>query len=152
MPDHAALPPTRDEVLTRSVRAVIRAARMLEHACTELTLPQYRLLSLVSRHQRASQLAVRLALSKPTVTAVVDGLVERGFLTRSEVACDRRAVKLSLTPAGEAALAAADQAMTERLSSLLERCSEPETALDGLGQLWDGLEAVVEALIAEGGR
>ncbi|MDQ1429246.1 MAG: hypothetical protein QOK39_2722, partial [Acidimicrobiaceae bacterium] len=54
--------------LTGAARAVVRVARMLEHAATELTLPQYRLLVMVdSGDQRASQLAGRLALSKPTV-------------------------------------------------------------------------------------
>ncbi len=91
--------------LTDAVRGVVRVARMLEHSSTELTLPQYRLLVMVAcGDQRASKLAGRLALSKPTVTAVVDGLVERGMLLRSEVAGDRRAVDLNLTEAGRAAL------------------------------------------------
>src|SRR6516164_11470782 len=88
-----------------ALRTLVRIARTLEHACTDLTLPQYRLLAMVATGDRqASQLAGRLALSKPTITAVVDGLVERGLLSRSVVAGDRRAVDLTLTGAGREAL------------------------------------------------
>jgi len=132
--------------LTEAVRAVVRVARMLEHAATELTLPQYRLLVMVScGDQRASKLAGRLALSKPTVTAVVDGLVERGFLARSEVSGDRRAVDLSLTEPGRAALAATDFAMGTRLALVLGRCDDPRAAEAGLAQL----AAAVTKVVAE---
>jgi DNA-binding MarR family transcriptional regulator len=132
--------------LTGAARAVVRVARILEHAATGLTLPQYRLLAMVdSGDQRASQLAGRLALSKPTVTAVVEGLVERGFLARSEVSGDRRAVCLSLTEAGRGALAATDAAMGARLATVLARCADPTAAADGLGQL----AAAVNDVMAE---
>ncbi|MDQ1414687.1 MAG: hypothetical protein QOF81_300, partial [Acidimicrobiaceae bacterium] len=111
---------TETSTLTDAARGVVRVARILEHACTELTLPQYRLLVMVaSGDQRASRLAGRLALSKPTVTAVVEGLVERGLLTRSEVTGDRRAVNLSLTDAGRRSLAITDVAMAEQLGWVL---------------------------------
>jgi long-chain acyl-CoA synthetase len=136
--------------LTDAARAVVRVARMLEHAATELTLPQYRLLVMVdSGDQRASQLAGRLALSKPTVTAVVEGLVERGFLARSEVSGDRRAVCLSLTDAGRKALAATDAAMGERLATVLARCADPAAAEDGLGQLAAAVNDVMAEKIAK---
>jgi DNA-binding MarR family transcriptional regulator len=137
--------PTTDTSGTgAAVRALARLARLLEHACEQLTLPQYRLLAMVaSGDERATQLAGRLALSKPTVTAVVDGLVERGMLVRSEVAGDRRAVKLSLTPAGRTALAATEAAMSERLAGVLIRCDDPELARAGLVQLGQALDQAV---------
>jgi long-chain acyl-CoA synthetase len=136
--------------LTGAARAVVRVARMLEHAATELTLPQYRLLVMVdSGDQRASQLAGRLALSKPTVTAVVEGLVERGFLARSEVSGDRRAVCLSLTDAGRRALAATDAAMGDRLAAILARCADAAAAADGLGQLAAAVNDVMAEKIAK---
>jgi DNA-binding MarR family transcriptional regulator len=139
--------------LTDAVRAVVRVARMLEHAATELTLPQYRLLAMVAcGDQRASKLAGRLALSKPTVTAVVDGLVERGFLARSEVTGDRRAVHLSLTDPGRVALAATDAAMGARLALVLERCDDPEAAEAGLVQLAAAVTKVVADQMAGGAK
>lgn len=138
---------------TQAVRAVVRLARMLEHVSLELTLPQYRLLAMVAcGGHRASRLAGSLALSKPTVTAVVDGLVERGFLARSEVVGDRRAIELTITETGRSALGATDAAMVERLGSVLERCSDPVLALAGLGQLTDAIEQVVAERLAAGGR
>lgn len=144
---------TESDGLTDAVRAVVRMARMLEHAATELTLPQYRLLAMVAcGDQRASQLAGRLALSKPTVTAVVDGLVERGFLARSEVSGDRRAVHLSLTESGRRALAATDAAMRAQLSVVLARCDDPRAAEAGLMQLSVAVNKVVADKMAGGAK
>jgi DNA-binding MarR family transcriptional regulator len=135
--------------LAEAARAVVRMARMLEHASTELTLPQYRLLVMVARgDQRASKLAGRLALSKPTVTAVVDGLVERGFMVRSGACGDRRAVDLSLTDAGRRALAVADDAMATQLGRVLARCDDPEQVEAGLAQLGGAIDQVVAERMA----
>jgi DNA-binding MarR family transcriptional regulator len=149
MPRAAAKPtPTAD-----ALRTLVRITRTLEHACSELTLPQYRLLAMVATGDRqASQLAGRLALSKPTITGVVDGLVERGLLERSEVAGDRRAVHLTLTAAGRQALNTTEAAMAERLARVLDRCDDPELAMAGLAQLGRALDAVVAERLAAGGK
>jgi len=126
---------------------------MLEHACEELTLPQYRLLAMVaSGDERASQLAGRLALSRPTVTSVVDGLVERGLLARSEVAVDRRVVRLTITPAGRAALAATEATMAGEVAGLVARCDDPATVLAALGELGRALDARFAEHVAEDAR
>jgi long-chain acyl-CoA synthetase len=134
-----------------AVRTVVRIARMFEHACVDLTLPQYRLLAMVARgDHRVSHLAGRLALSKPTVTAVVEGLVDRGFLARSEVAADRRVVQLTLTDAGRSALETTEAAMVDRLQDLLGRCDDPGLALGGLAQLSGALDSALVEKMAEG--
>ena len=144
---------TQVDSLTEAARALVRVARMLEHAASELTLPQYRLLVMVAGgDQRASKLAGRLALSKPTVTAAVDGLVERGLLIRSEVPGDRRAVDLSLTEEGRRSLAATDAAISERLARVLDRCADPTLARAGLLQLSAAVEVVVAEHLAEGAK
>src|SRR3954454_25387708 len=92
---------------TTAVRALALAARALERACGagELTLAQYRVLALVvAGDERSSLLATRLPAAKPTITAVVDGLVERGLLERGAVAGDRRSIRLGLTKDGDRAL------------------------------------------------
>lgn len=136
-----------------AARVLVRVARMLEHSLSELSLPQYRLLVMVAGgDHRASHLAGRLALSRPTVTAVVEGLVERGCLARSVVTGDRRAVQLSLTDAGRAMLARADAALGERLAGILRRCDDPALAEAGLLQLAGALQKIVAEQMADGGK
>ena len=109
------------------VRTLARLARMLERGAGDLSLPQFRVLALVDEGgERASQLAERLAVAKPTVTAVVDGLVERGYLKRSADCDDRRATKITLTSAGRRALYDAEHAMHTRLHDVLAHADDPE--------------------------
>ncbi len=92
--------------LHRAARTIALLARVLERAAGDLTLAQYRVLALVSAgDERATLLAGRLAITKPSVSAVVDGLVERGCLAREPVDGDRRAIRLCITPTGPQALA-----------------------------------------------
>ena len=90
-----------------AIRTLSRLARVLERGCADgdLSLPQYRLLAMVGTGgERSTALAERLAVAKPTVTAMVDSLVERGMLCRSDVAGDRRAVRITITGGGRRAL------------------------------------------------
>jgi DNA-binding MarR family transcriptional regulator len=136
--------------LPASVRTLARLARVLEHTCTDLSLAQYRVLAVVADgDERASILAGRLTLAKPTVTAVVDGLVERGLLKRSTVEGDRRAVRLGITAAGRRALATTEKALTERIGSLLERCDDPAAVVAALDQLRHALDAAMAERMRE---
>lgn len=138
---------------TAAARALVRATRHLERASHELSLPQYRLLVMVATgDQRATKLAGALALSKPTVTAVVEGLVERGYLARSVVTGDRRAVCLSLTDAGRHVLAATDALLEERLAAVFDHCDDPALAEAGLLQLAGALERIAAEHLADGGK
>ena len=119
-----------------AVRTVARLARVLECALDDLSLPQYRVLAAVDDGgERATHLAAGLALAKPTVTAAVDGLVERGYLTRAPEPADRRAVRIALTPAGRKALARAEAAMAGRLAHVLETAADGPAALATLAAL-----------------
>lgn len=53
----------------------------------------------------ANEIADRLDVSRPVVTETVKVLVQAGLLASAAVPKDRRAKRLSLTPAGKAALA-----------------------------------------------
>ena len=136
-----------------TVRTIARLSRILERACTDLSLPQYRLLAMVAEgDERATALAGRLALSKPTITAAVDGLVDRGLVDRAVVAEDRRAVVIRITAAGKKALAAAEHTMDERLQVLIERCDDPDAVTAAIDQLRRALdEAMAERLAAGSG-
>jgi DNA-binding MarR family transcriptional regulator len=120
-----------------AVRAVARLSRVLERACGDLSMAHYRVLAAVADgDERASRVAARLALGKPTISASVDALTRRGLLAREDVAHDQRAVTLRLTPAGEQALQQAEAAMTERLDAVLAattRSADTSAALCRLG-------------------
>src|ERR1700759_574170 len=77
---------------------IARLARLFAQNCgAELSLAQYRTLgTLLDVGQRATRLAERLAVPKPTLTALVDSLVTRGLLPREEISGDRRGVQLSI--------------------------------------------------------
>ena len=125
------------------VRTLARLARLLERGAGGLSLPQFRLLALVDEGgERASQLAERLAVAKPTITAAVDGLVERGYLKRTADCDDRRATKITLTSAGRRALYDAETAMGARLQDVLALADDPEAIARALHDLG---EAVIRA-------
>ena len=107
-----------------AVRTAARLARQVEVAlqAADLTLPQYRLLTLLTEGDHvANHLADLLFVSPPSVTALVDGLVERGLVERRPDPSDRRRVAHAITEAGLAALADGDAAIAERLGRFASR-------------------------------
>jgi DNA-binding MarR family transcriptional regulator len=138
--------PDSDAARARAVRGLALAARSLEHAAGDLTLAQYRVLALVAAGAERSSLVARgLALAKPTVTAAVDGLVERDLLTREAVAGDRRSLRLAVTPAGDSALRAAEHSMGERLGEILDFADDAGTLVRALCDLDDAIAARTQA-------
>ena len=105
----------------------------------DLTLPQYRVLAMLEGTSAlSSDLAERLAVRPPTVTAVVDGLVARGLIERRTVEGDRRRVDHVLTEHGRHVLEAADTAVNARLCEIaghLDSPAETDRAFEGL-TLW----------------
>jgi DNA-binding MarR family transcriptional regulator len=126
------------------VRAIARMSRVLERACGDLSMAHYRVLAAVADgDERASRVARRLALGKPTISASVEALCRRGFLTREDVSGDQRAVTLRLTPAGEAALQTAETAMSERLAAVLTQTARPADTMTALCRLGAGIDRFV---------
>jgi long-chain acyl-CoA synthetase len=114
----------------RPGRTAARLARQLELALAEvdLSLPQYRILILLDEGKvQASALADKLAVSRPSVTAVVDGLVTRGLVERHHDSPDRRRVGHDITALGRLLLERADESVDGRLSSIASMIEEPET-------------------------
>jgi DNA-binding MarR family transcriptional regulator len=127
----------------QAVRALARLARVLERSTGDLNLAHYRVLSAIADgDERASRVADRLALGKPTVSAAVESLTRRGLLSRADAADDRRAATLSLTAAGEAALAAVEDEMLERVDDLCARTPDAAQVLASLGHLGEALDEV----------
>jgi DNA-binding MarR family transcriptional regulator len=125
-----------------AVRVLARLSRVLESADAGLTVPQYRMLSALSEGgQRSARLAERLAVRKPTVTALADGLIAAGYVARESEEGDRRIVRLSLTEAGQDALRRADAAYLARLEPLLAEVPDPERFVGDLLAVGAALDA-----------
>jgi DNA-binding MarR family transcriptional regulator len=132
-----------------AIRALARMARQLERSSGGLNLAHYRVLAAVADgDERASRVADRLALGKPTVSAAVESLTKRGLLAREDAAEDRRAATLSLTPAGEAALAEVEGEMVARLNEFFDRTPDPDAVLAALAQLGVALDEVADERLA----
>lgn len=123
-------------------RVIARLARQVELAVAslELSLSQYRALSMLGEgKEAASALADKLAISRPSVTGVVDGLVARGLVERHNVDGDRRRVGLDLSSEGRRLLAEADEQVERRLHDIAAYGSRG--AFDGLGAWEEALNA-----------
>ena len=102
-----------DAVLTASRSLVAVATRSLGAAAEETTIAQYRaLVVLASRGpQRMVDLAGTLDVTPSTAGRRCDRLVRKGLIRRHRARADRRAVLVSVTPAGREVV---DQATARR--------------------------------------
>jgi DNA-binding MarR family transcriptional regulator len=132
-----------DQRAARAVMIVLRLFRALERVESSLTPQQYRIMKLAGAGgERSARLAERLAVAKPTLTAIADGLVAAGYARRDAEAGDRRVVRLCLTAAGHEALDRADAAYGRWLDRVLAETGEADLvlhALDLLNQAMDEL-------------
>lgn len=124
-----------------AVRAAAQLGRTVSVALTqsELTPAGYRLLAYLATGETASKvLAAKLAVSRPTVTATLDWLEPRGYVTRSPDTSDRRRVEIAITADGRRALEEADRHIITRLHQVTmgmrdEQISQIVSALRDLG-------------------
>jgi DNA-binding MarR family transcriptional regulator len=103
-------------LLTRTIRKHMRSQS--EHG---LSVPQFRTLAFISRHEGASPSAIadHIGLALPSVTKLLDGLVERNLVIRQSHPVDRRRLVLLLTPTGYSTLQAARSATQAYLGDRL---------------------------------
>ena len=142
-----------DEELVRAVEIFARIGRMLERIDTGLTLPQYRMLKLlVAGTERSTAIASRLAVSKPTVSAAVDALVDQGHLRRNADTGDKRVTWLEITASGSRALAAADEAFVGRFGPLIQSLPAPDALLAGLTELNGAFDEARERRLRDRGQ
>jgi long-chain acyl-CoA synthetase len=130
----------------RPARAAASLARVVELALADagLSLAQYRLLAYLSRGSSAASPAARdLSTSRPSVTALVDGVVAKGLVERFPDLDDRRRITLALTPLGFEVLDRADTAATARLAAVASCLSADDgaRALDALPLWTDAIRA-----------
>ena len=108
-------------LVMRTLRTEMRACRAIP-----LSVPQFRALYFISRHPDTSlsDVATHVGVALPSMSRLVDGLVERKLVIRRGHAGDRRRLTLQLTGRGQTLVQAA-HAFTEasialRLSALDE--------------------------------
>jgi DNA-binding MarR family transcriptional regulator len=142
---------TQQLELTEALHDFFRAARRARGRAARdpspegLSLAQYHLLEPLAAGPRTNRELAELAgISPPTATRMVDGLLQRGLVSRVEDPTDRRAVVISLSDAGRAALARKEReydARRQRIAAALEP-HEQEVATDLLRRI----AAVIEEL------
>ena len=101
----------------------------------------FRLLGLLASHScNLSELAVRQAVSLPTMSNSISVLVERGWVNRVPSPDDRRQVLLELTPDGRAVLMEIKSRAEARVAEVLGKLSS-----DDLARLSSGLAVLEQA-------
>jgi DNA-binding MarR family transcriptional regulator len=114
----------------------------------KLTMPQFLVLVLTDKGgsdgggMTVSGLARHLRLSAPTVTGIVDRLVEAGLVDRRRTAPDRRFVEVVATARGHSLVGEVVAAREERLGRFFEAMDEADARA-----LLQGLEAFRQAII-----
>ncbi|HEY8665799.1 MAG TPA: MarR family transcriptional regulator [Tepidisphaeraceae bacterium] len=117
---------------------------MRRHRAAGLSIPQFRSLCFVERYDGTSlsMVADHLDLSLPTVSRMISGLVQRGYMQRKNSVDDRRHVALSLKPRGQAVMRearrATQQFLAEKFEVLpLERREALVTAMHALRDVFE---------------
>ncbi len=93
------------------------------------------LMQLAQGDDASSSLAKKLAISPPSVTVVVDGLVQRGAIERTPSSEDRRRISLAITDVGRSLLDRAEESISERFGAIAACLDDPADAAAALGAL-----------------
>lgn len=97
----------------------------------DLSISQYRILVRAFRQQdrlTVKDMAAQLSLSPAATSRAVDGLVQRGYLTRDEDGTDRRQRRITLTETGREELAALDRMRIDNLAAFFVQCTPAQRA------------------------
>lgn len=95
-----------------------------------LSMPQFRAMVMIANEPEKSLscVAEHLALSLPTTSRIIQGLVNKGFLKRHDSTDDRRKMVLGITAKGQAVLNVAWSAAQKSMAAELERYSPKDRA------------------------
>ena len=110
-------------IVMQALRVQIRAQRQ-----DDLSVPQFRTLAFLRRHPGSSLSAAAefIGLTLPTMSVLIEGLVQRGFVNRTPDQLDRRRVLLTLTPEGERQHTRAVECTAAWLVEVLEPLDEQQ--------------------------
>jgi DNA-binding MarR family transcriptional regulator len=130
MSPHPASPDDCARELLEVVPPVMRVIRaeMRSRTAPELSVPQFRVLAYINWHAGTSLSAVadHIGLTRPAMSLLVDGLVNRKLVTRETARNDRRRLTLVLTARGQSLYASARQHTQARLAARLATLSPAE--------------------------
>jgi DNA-binding MarR family transcriptional regulator len=116
--------------ILETVPVVMRAIRneMRSHRGSDLSVPQFRVLVYLNRHEEASlsDIAEHMGSTLPSMSKMVDNLVARELVTRHMDPADRRRVILAPTALGRTMRQSAHKATKSRLAERLAVLSPSE--------------------------
>jgi DNA-binding MarR family transcriptional regulator len=120
-------------LIMRAIRTRMRQYR------AGLSLPQFRVLAFLDQAQGASlsEVAQHIGVTLPSMSKMVDGLVEQRLVSREFASTDRRRITLALTPHGRALFNAARTHTRAYLAHLFESLPSAKRAI-----LVDALETL----------
>lgn len=118
--------------------------RVLVDQAMPISLEQFGILRVLAKEGplTAKQIAAATDVHKSAVTSKTARLEERGFVSRTSGKADRRSISITLTPAGEAALAEGKQAMTNFIHPFFAQLEEEE--LEVFLRVYEKLNAMLE--------
>jgi len=120
------------------VRLIVSLYREFEQVARrgDLSMAQYRtLLYLMGGARRAGELAAANAVTKPTVSAMINSLREQGWVLDVVDPSDGRVAKVELTASGRARVAEFESTLADRLEDLVPGI-DPGDVRRMLGQLY----------------
>jgi DNA-binding MarR family transcriptional regulator len=139
---------TSDAVVDGILRTVPRWARFLGQELEQLDPPlsvrQFLVLQRIDAGtSRTTDLAKTVRVTSPTMTRVIDRLVEMSLVRREADPNDRRAIRLGLTPAGRRVLGRHSKQLSARIRLVLD---EAGATHDELGTVNTACEILGGAL------
>lgn len=112
----------KSENKSLSVRAIVAFYREFERATREddISLAQYRtMLYLKGGAKRAGAIAAAGAVKKPTVSAMLNALREKGWIRDEADPDDGRAIAVALTAAGRARIESFEKGLAAHMAALV---------------------------------
>jgi len=108
-------------IIMQDIRSEMRSRRSLD-----LTVPQFRVLAFVNRNEGASlwEVAHHMGLTPPSTSRLVDILIARDLMARSDHPADRRRVRLTVTDHGMEILEASTRGTLSYLAGKLSDADE----------------------------
>jgi len=115
-----------DAVLTASRLLIAVSARSIAAVDESITLPQFRMLVVLSTHglMKLSELADQLGVNPSTATRMTDRLVAADLVDRQTNPASRREVVLDLTPTGASVVTRVTRRRRQEIARIIARMPE----------------------------